>query len=99
MRIDERDNIEVDLDTGHKVALRDIKKGKRYQIRLPDRSRHRGHQKGNAVHSHNLNQSQGCSRIQLYSKNFKIEPVDCNRTFQGFVRGTAGSAYVTTSGL
>ena len=27
MRIDERDNIEVDLDTGHKVALRDIKKG------------------------------------------------------------------------
>ena len=89
MRIDERDNVEVDLDTGHKVALRDIKKGESViKYGFPIGHATEDIKKGNAVHSHNLKTN--LKDVVEYSytpKNFKIEPVGCNRTFQGFVRG------------
>ncbi|MBQ3141724.1 MAG: altronate dehydratase [Clostridia bacterium] len=88
MRLHPRDNVEVDLSTGHKVALCDIAAGEtvvKYGFSI-------GHatqsiQKGEAVHSHNL------ATDLSGTLEYRYEPVPAplpgtqsTRTFMGYLR-------------
>jgi altronate hydrolase len=88
MLIDQRDNVEVDLDTGHKIAVRDIKKGEdviKYGFPI-------GHatediKKGDQVHTNNLKTNLKDVIEYNYTPNdIKIEKVDCQKTFMGYER-------------
>lgn len=71
--IDERDNVEVSLENGHKYALIDIKKGKKIiKYGFPIGTATEDIKKGEHVHSHNLKTA--LSGIENYTYNFKEIP-------------------------
>ena len=88
MIINPLDNVEVDLKSGHKYALRDIKKGEniiKYGFPI-------GHatldiKKGDHVHSHNLKTNLSGNLSYTYRPNKPdIPKVTSNRTFLGYRR-------------
>lgn len=88
MIINPLDNVEVDLKSGHKYALRDIKKGEniiKYGFPI-------GHatldiKKGDHVHSHNLKTNLSGNLSYTYRPNKPdIPKVTSDRTFLGYQR-------------
>lgn len=88
MIINPLDNVEVDLKSGHKYALRDIKKGEniiKYGFPI-------GHatldiKKGDHVHSHNLKTNLSGNLSYTYRPNKPgIAKVTSDRTFLGYQR-------------
>lgn len=71
--INEKDNVEVSLENGHKYALRDIKKGEKViKYGFPIGIASEDIKKGEHVHSHNLKTA--LSGIENYTYNYK-EPI------------------------
>ena len=87
MIINKKDNVEVNLDTGHKTALCDIKQGENI-IKYGNSIGHatKDIKKGETVHSHNL-ATNLCGKLE-----YKYEPSLCDNkavsdeTFMGYVR-------------
>lgn len=88
MRIDPRDNVEVDLETGHKKALKDIKKGENIiKYGFPIGHATEDIAKGEAVHTHNLKTNLKDILEYAYTPALpELPKQDCGRTFQGYVR-------------
>ncbi len=88
MLINKLDNVEVNLEDGHKYALRDIPQGEdiiKYGYPI-------GHatvdiKKGDHVHTHNVktNLSENLEYTYHY-KDYGIQPEDTDLTFDGYVR-------------
>ncbi len=88
MIINKIDNVEVNLENGHKYALRDIKKGENI-IKYANPIGHAvcDIKKGEHVHSHNMKTNLK-GNIE-YKYNPKVEPIkfiDTDRTFMGYER-------------
>lgn len=88
MLINKLDNVEVNLEDGHKYAARDIKKGEdviKYGYPI-------GHavtdiKKGEHVHTHNIKTNLSDNLEYAYSyKDYGIEHQDTDLTFDGYVR-------------
>ena len=88
MIINKLDNVEINLQNGHKYALRDINCGEniiKYGSPI-------GHatcdiKKGDHVHTHNVKTNLSGNLEYTYNyKDYGIEPVACERTFMGYVR-------------
>ncbi|HBT65487.1 MAG TPA: altronate hydrolase, partial [Ruminococcaceae bacterium] len=88
MRIDEQDNVEVDLKTGHKIALQEIKKGENViKYGFPIGHATQDIKKGEAVHSHNLKTNlKDVLEYNYTQKDYKTKAQDCKRTFMGYER-------------
>jgi len=88
MIINKLDNVEINLEDGHKYALCDIKKGENI-IKYGNPIGHAAEniKKGEHIHSHNL-------KTNLSGNlEYRYEPIDCentkidtDRTFMGYVR-------------
>jgi altronate hydrolase len=88
MKINPADNVEVNLDTGHKFASQDIKKGENI-IKYGNPIAHATSdiKKGETVHTHNAKTN--LSDILEYEYNPKFNELPActeNRTFKGYVR-------------
>ncbi len=88
MLISERDNVEVNLDNGHKYAVCNIKRGEniiKYGYPI-------GHaicdiKKGEHVHTHNIKTNLSDNLQYTYNyKDYGIEYCKSDRTFMGYVR-------------
>jgi len=88
MKINKLDNVEVNLETGHKIALCDIKEGEniiKYGCPI-------GHatcdiKAGEAVHTHNVKTNLSDLLEYEYNPKFhNIPAVDDGVTFKGYVR-------------
>ena len=88
MLINSLDNVDINLENGHKYAVRDIKKGEdiiKYGYPI-------GHatcdiKAGEHIHSHNLKTN--LSDIEDYTYNYKdygMKPIKSDKTFMGYVR-------------
>ncbi|MDD2417874.1 MAG: altronate dehydratase family protein [Oscillospiraceae bacterium] len=88
MQIDPRDNVEVDLETGHKVALKDIPEGENViKYGFPIGHATKSISKGEAVHSHNLKTNLTNAVEYTYSPFHSASPAcDGDRSFMGYVR-------------
>lgn len=88
MLINSRDNVEVNLENGHKYAVKDIKKGENIiKYGYPIGHATADINKGEHIHTHNL--ATNLSEKGSYTYNYKdygLEREDCGLTFQGFVR-------------
>ncbi len=94
MLINKLDNIEVNLEDGHKYALRDIKCGENV-IKYGNPIGHATAdiKKGEHVHTHNVKTNLSGNLDYSYEPEFfDIAPEPCDRTFMGYVRknGTVG---------
>ena len=88
MLINSRDNVEINIENGHKYARFDIKKGEdvvKYGFPI-------GHatmdiKKGEHVHSHNVKTNLSGKLEYTYSyKDYNIEKIDSSLTFEGYER-------------
>lgn len=87
MKIHERDNVEVNLENGHKYAIRDIKNGEsviKYGFPI-------GHatcdiKAGEHVHTHNLKTNLQGQLTYRYTPDFQPLAPEEPRTFMGYVR-------------
>jgi len=88
MIINKLDNVEVNLENGHKYAICDIKNGKniiKYGAPI-------GHaicdiKKGEHVHTHNVKTNLSGNLKYTYKyKDYGIEPVNTELTFDGYIR-------------
>lgn len=88
MKINPKDNVRVDLKSGHKYALADIKAGDdviKYGNPI-------GHatvdiKSGEHVHTHNLATNLACEIKYSYSGDFApMQRIECDRTFMGYLR-------------
>lgn len=88
MQIDPRDNVEVDLNTGHKIALVDIQKGENViKYGFPIGHATQNIKKGEAVHTHNLKTNLKDVIEYTYNPSQTTTSArDCKKTFSGFVR-------------
>lgn len=89
MRINVLDNVEVNLQNGHKYALCDIKKGENI-IKYGNPIGHAvcDIKKGEHVHTHNMKTNLSGNLEYTYCpKNEPIERVHTDKTFMGYVRG------------
>ena len=88
MKINPKDNVEVNISTGHKAALCDIKKGEQViKYGFPIGVATRDIKKGETVHTDNLKTC--LSEILEYEyapKNNQIDNVDKITTFKGYRR-------------
>lgn len=88
MLINKLDNVDINLDNGHKYALRDIKAGENI-IKYGNPI---GHAivdivKGEHVHNHNIKTNLSGNLEYTYEPTFyDIDEEDKNRTFMGYVR-------------
>ena len=88
MRINSLDNVDVNLEDGHKYAARDIKKGENV-IKYGNPIGHATEdiKKGDHVHSHNLKTNLSGNLEYSYQPTFyDIKEEDKSRTFMGYVR-------------
>lgn len=88
MLINDLDNVEINLENGHKYAVQYIKKGDmiiKYGMPI-------GHaicdiNIGEHVHTHNLKTNLSGNIKYTYNyKDYNIKKIDCDLTFQGYVR-------------
>lgn len=89
MRINVLDNVEVNLQNGHKYALCDIKKGENI-IKYGNPIGHAvcDIKKGEHVHTHNMKTNLSGNLEYTYCpKNEPIKRVHTDKTFMGYVRG------------
>lgn len=88
MRINPTDNVEVDLQTGHKKALCDIKNGENIiKYGFPIGHATADIKKGEHVHSHNLATNLSDILEYTYEPEFEeIKPCDEQRFFMGYER-------------
>lgn len=88
MKINPIDNVEVNLSTGHKIALCDIKKGDNIiKYGFPIGHATEDIKAGDAVHTHNTKTNLSDIIEYSYKPNFEpIEKVDTDLTFMGYVR-------------
>ena len=87
MRINSRDNVEVDLNTGHKIALCDIKKGENViKYGYPIGHATEDIKAGDSVHTHNTKTN--LSEILDYTYEPEFEEIERReeRYFMGYVR-------------
>ena len=87
MKINFRDNVEVDLSTGHKIALCDIKKGENViKYGYPIGHATEDIKKGDSVHTHNIKTN--LSELLEYTYEPEFEEVERReeRFFNGYVR-------------
>ncbi len=88
MLINKLDNVEVNLQDGHKYAIKDIKKGE-HIIKYGNPIGHATEdiKKGDHVHSHNVKTNLSGNITYVYEPEFySIAKEDCSRTFMGYVR-------------
>ena len=88
MRIDKRDNVEVDITSGHKKALTDIKKGEAIiKYGYPIGCATEDIKTGELVHSHNLKTLlSGKVSYEFNKKTYSMESPKEERFFYGFLR-------------
>ena len=87
MKINFRDNVEVDLSTGHKIALCDIKKGENViKYGYPIGHATEDIKAGDSVHTHNIKTN--LSELLEYTYEPEFEEIERReeRFFNGFVR-------------
>jgi len=88
MLINKLDNVDVNLDDGHKYAARDIKKGENI-VKYGNPIGHATEdiKKGEHVHSHNVKTNLSGNLTYTYEPKFYDTPTECGeRTFMGYVR-------------
>ncbi len=88
MLINKLDNVDINLDDGHKYALRDIKAGENI-IKYGNPIGHAivDIAKGEHVHNHNIKTNLSGNLEYKYEPHFyDIEKEDTSRTFMGYVR-------------
>lgn len=88
MLINKLDNVDINLENGHKYAVRDIKKGENV-IKYGNPIGHATEdiKKGEHVHSHNLKTNlSGNIEYSYNPKFFKIPKEEGDKTFLGYVR-------------
>ena len=88
MLINKLDNVDINLEDGHKYALRDIKAGENI-IKYGNPIGHAivDIAKGEHVHNHNIKTNLSGNLEYTYSPTFyDIDEEDKNRTFMGYVR-------------
>ena len=87
MRINSRDNVEVDLNTGHKIALCDIKKGENViKYGYPIGHATEDIKAGDSVHTHNIKTN--LSELLEYTYEPEFEEIERKeeRFFMGYAR-------------
>ncbi|MBQ7387690.1 MAG: altronate dehydratase [Clostridia bacterium] len=88
MLINRLDNVDINLEDGHKYALRDIREGEN----IVKYGNPIGHatcdiKKGEHVHTHNVKTNLSGNLEYTYEPHFyDIPSEDCSRTFMGYVR-------------
>ena len=88
MLINKLDNVEVNIETGHKIAVRDIKEGEN----IIKYGQSIGHalcdiKKGESVHTHNLKTNLSGKLEYKYTPDFiEIPKIESNLTFEGYLR-------------
>ena len=88
MLINKLDNVDINLDDGHKYALRDIKAGENI-IKYGNPIGHAtvDIKKGEHVHTHNIKTNLSGNLEYTYDPTFyDIDEADKSRTFMGYVR-------------
>ena len=88
MIIHKLDNVEVNLDNGHKFALRDIKEGENI-IKYANPIGHAicDIKKGEHIHTHNMKTNLSGNLEYKYEPEFTpIKKVETDKTFMGYVR-------------
>ena len=88
MLINKLDNVDINLDDGHKYALRDIKAGENI-IKYGNPIGHAivDIAKGEHVHNHNIKTNLSGNLEYTYEPTFyDIDEADKNRTFMGYIR-------------
>lgn len=88
MQINRLDNVDINLENGHKYALTDIKKGENI-IKYGNPIGHATEdiKKGEHVHTHNVKTNlSGNLEYEYEHKVFDIPYIDEGRTFMGYVR-------------
>ena len=87
MLINKLDNVEVDLSTGHKFAVRDIKEGENI-IKYANPIGHatQNIKKGEMLHSHNLKTNLSDNLSYTYEPEFFEQPKCEQRFFMGYER-------------
>ncbi len=88
MIINPLDNVEVNLENGHKYALRDIKENENI-IKYGNPIGHAvcDIKKGEHVHTHNMKTNLSGNIEYSYNPEFTpIKPIDNNITFKGYIR-------------
>jgi altronate hydrolase len=88
MQINRLDNVDINLENGHKYALTDIKKGENI-IKYGNPIGHATEdiKKGEHVHTHNVKTNlSGNLEYEYEHKAFDIPYIDEGRTFMGYVR-------------
>lgn len=88
MRLNDKDNVEVDLSTGHKISLRDIAKGERIiKYGYPIGEATEDIKRGSPVHTHNVKTLLGDCLEYVYSpKSIKLPGKSGKETFMGYRR-------------
>lgn len=88
MIINKLDNVEINLDNGHKYALRDIKEGEdiiKYGSPIGHATCHIS--KGDHVHTHNVKTNlSGNISYEYNYRDYGVEPVANNLTIEAYVR-------------
>ena len=89
MQIHPSDNVAVDLETGHKVALAPIRMGEAViKYGFPIGTASADIAPGERVHTHNLRSALGGAQEYRYTPDFRpIQPDNDPRTFLGYRRG------------
>ncbi len=88
MLINKLDNVEVNLNNGHKYAVRDIKKGENIiKYGQPIGHATENIKKGGHVHSHNMKTNlSGVLEYTYESYEDKTEYIKSDKTFMGYIR-------------
>lgn len=88
MLINKLDNVEINLENGHKYARVDIKKGENIiKYGSPIGHATENIKKGEHIHSHNLKTNLSGNLQYTYNfKDYGIKALDSNLTFDGYIR-------------
>ena len=88
MLINKLDNVEVDVTSGHKYAVKDIKKGENIiKYGMPIGHATEDIKKGDHVHTHNVKTNLSGKMEYTYEPvKYPVEKIDTDMTFMGYVR-------------
>ncbi len=88
MLINKLDNVEVDVESGHKYAIKDIKKGENIiKYGMPIGHATEEIKKGDHVHTHNVKTNlSGKMEYKYEPVKYPVEKIDTDMTFMGYLR-------------
>ncbi len=88
MKITNLDNVDINLNDGHKYASRDIKAGENIiKYGCPIGHATADIKKGEHVHTHNVKTNLSGNLTYEYNPVFDdVKPLECDKTFMGYVR-------------